>query len=182
MLKHLRFKSLMLILTVVAIATTAGCGFHLRGTTQIPTNLQTMTLHSYDPYGPLTRAMREQMKLNNITLIDEQKANSDIPTFRLNSASQGNIVSSVFNNGIAAERNITLTVNASVLIPGQDVYPISVQISRAFFDNPNTALAKAAEASLLNDEMYQEAARRLMLKLLTINPKHVVTPRTPETH
>ncbi|MGL4456148.1 MAG: LPS assembly lipoprotein LptE [Plesiomonas sp.] len=181
MLKHLRFKPLMLILTVVALAATAGCGFHLRGTTQIPTNLQTMTLQSYDPYGPLTRAMREQMLLNNITLVKEQEAGSDIPTFRLNSAGQGDVVSSVFSNGIAAEKNITLTVNASVLVPGQDVYPLSVQVARSFFDNPNTALAKSAEEALLRDEMYQEAARRLMIKLLTIHPKSVSTPSTPET-
>ncbi|MGL5283649.1 MAG: LPS assembly lipoprotein LptE, partial [Plesiomonas shigelloides] len=48
----------MTILTVVALAATAGCGFHLRGTTQIPQPLQKMSLQSYDPYGPLTRAVR----------------------------------------------------------------------------------------------------------------------------
>ncbi|MGL5045342.1 MAG: LPS assembly lipoprotein LptE, partial [Plesiomonas sp.] len=62
-----------------------------------------------------------------------------------------------------------------------DVYPLSVQVARSFFDNPNTALAKSAEEALLRDEMYQEAARRLMIKLLTIHPKSVSTPSTPET-
>lgn len=85
---------------------------------------------------------------------------------------------SVFRNGIAAEKNITLNVNASVLIPGQDLYPLSVQVTRSFFDNPNTALAKAAEEDLLRDEMYEEAARRLMLKLLTIQAR---TPAATDT-
>lgn len=179
MLKASLLKPLMTILTVVALAATAGCGFHLRGTTRIPQPLQKMSLQSYDPYGPLTRAVREQMQLNDITIVsDTTPGVHQLPTLRINGSGQGDAVVSVFRNGIAAEKNITLNVNASVLIPGQDLYPLSVQVTRSFFDNPNTALAKAAEEDLLRDEMYEEAARRLMLKLLTIQAR---TPAATDT-
>ena len=47
------------LLLGLAVLVTAGCGFHLRGTTQIPPELQKLQISTGDPYGEQTRAIRQ---------------------------------------------------------------------------------------------------------------------------
>ncbi|QKJ86364.1 LPS-assembly lipoprotein LptE [Paramixta manurensis] len=70
------------LLVGMAVMITAGCGFHLRGTTQVPKELRTLVLESNDPYGPLARTIRQQLRLNNVTIVDKNGLPSDaaVPT------------------------------------------------------------------------------------------------------
>lgn len=167
----MRHRILTLLLGL-AVLVTAGCGFNLRGSTQVPPELQKLLLESGDPYGPLTRAIRQQLRLSNVTIVNDPMR-KDLPALRILGSSENQDTVSIFRNGVTAEYQLVLHVQAQVLIPGHDIYPLRVNIFRTFFDNPLTALAKDAEAEVLRQEMREQAAQQLVRQLLAVHAAEV---------
>ncbi|MHC3773342.1 LPS assembly lipoprotein LptE [Pantoea agglomerans] len=167
------------LFVMLAVVITAGCGFHPRGTTQVPSELKTLIVSTGDPYGPLARTVRQQLRINDVKIVEDSKQiRTDIPTLRLGPEASGRNTASVFISGTTAEYQLVMTLTAQVLLPGKGIYPISTTVYRSFFDNPNAALAKDAEQDLITQEMRQRAAEQLVRKLLTVHAAQINSKET----
>ncbi|UUO22997.1 hypothetical protein FGD67_07145 [Colwellia sp. M166] len=143
-----------------------GCGFQLRGNYLLAPELQTMEFSSVDQYGELTRLVRQHLTVNDVKLV--QQSDKSIPQMRILQDNLDRRTLSVFPNGQVAEYELIYTVRYQILIPGQDVKNFSFELNRDYQDDPDIALAKSRELSLMLREMRQEAANKILRDMASI--------------
>lgn len=158
-------KQFKIILFACFALTLTACGFRFNNGGLIPQELQTLKLESSDPYSEMAIVLRKQLQSNNTTLVDD---NANVPVLRLNKVSQNDQVASIFKQGKEAEKVLILNVEASVKLPSKEVFPISVNVTRTFFDNSRAALAKHAEKEVIWNDMHEQAARQIIIKMVAL--------------
>ncbi|WP_016856951.1 LPS assembly lipoprotein LptE [Candidatus Williamhamiltonella defendens] len=162
------------------ILTSMGCVFHLREITEVPKEFKTIILNSSDPYGPLTQFIRQELRLNRVIILDDSQR-TDLPTLRITGSLQRTNPVSIFQDGVKAENQLSLTVSAEILIPGSGIYPIQVTVFRSFLDNPLMTLPKEAENEILTKEMMKQAAKKLIRQFTKVHEDLLKDSKKPPT-
>ncbi|MDU8923533.1 LPS assembly lipoprotein LptE [Pasteurellaceae bacterium LIM206] len=161
-------KNAKTLIFSTALLMLSACGFHFQNGQLVPKELQTIALESGDQYDSMTIAMRKQLRLNNIKIVD---ADAGVPVLRLNKTGSTDKVASVFKQGREAEKILTVQVEASIQMPNHTVYPLNAKVNRTFFDNSRAALAKYNEREMILNDMREQAARQLISKMVAVGHK-----------
>jgi LPS-assembly lipoprotein len=143
-----------------------GCGFQLRGNYLLAPELQTIIFSSVDQYGELTRLVKQHLSINDVTLL--RQSEKAIPQMRILQDNLDRRTLSVFPNGQVAEYELIYTVRYQILIPGQDIQNFRFELNRDYQDDPDIALAKSRELSLMLREMRIEAANKILRDMASI--------------
>jgi LPS-assembly lipoprotein len=143
-----------------------GCGFQLRGNYLLAPELQTIIFSSVDQYGELTRLIKQHLSINDVTLV--RQSEKAIPQMRILQDNLDRRTLSVFPNGQVAEYELIYTVRYQILIPGQDIQNFRFELNRDYQDDPDIALAKSRELSLMLREMRIEAANKILRDMASI--------------
>ena len=152
----------ILLLTLIVSA----CGFQLRGNYLLSPQLQTLYLSSVDRHGELTRLVKQHLTINQVTLVESSA--TDIAEIRILKDTLDRRTLSVFPNGQVAEYELIYTVRYELRVEDKEIQSYSFELNRDYQDNPNVALAKSRELSLMLKEMRIEAADKILRNMASI--------------
>lgn len=160
------------IFVIFLILFTVSCGWHTRGNNHNINIVKNVSLISNDPNGPLSRAVRNQLRLNGFNIVDNTVLSAEaVTSLRLGEVIVSKDTASVYQDGQASEYQYVMTVNASVLIPDKDLYPLTVRILKSSYSNPYGALKDSAAQDIFISEMYRQVAEKLVRRfVMMINP------------
>lgn len=172
-----RIKALLLL--VVGCLSVSRCGFQPRSAAQLPEPLRSIAVHSSDPYGPLARAVRAQLRHYGFILAEQ----SDHPTLQLHllNSSEERTLRSLFSDGKGAQYQLIYRVTAQLQWSDQhprttqpnlvNRTPLATAVAHSFFDNPQAALAKSVEQEIVQQQLCEQAADQLAVQLLLLLSK-----------
>ncbi|AAZ27375.1 MULTISPECIES: LPS-assembly lipoprotein LptE [Colwellia] len=161
--------SLVIKSLIIALLTTSllsACGFQLRGDYLLDDDLQTLYVSSSDIHGELTRLVKLNLTRNQVNVLKHSKA--DVPELRILSDKLDRRTLSLFSNGQVAEYELIYSVHYQVRFTGEDARDFRFELYRDYQDDPNIALAKSRELSLLLSEMRTSAADKILRDLARI--------------
>jgi len=148
------------------------CGFHLRGDYLLSDELQTLYVSSSDVHGELTRLVKQHLSRNQVKVLKYK--NAQTPELRILSDKLDRRTLSVFQNGQVAEYELIYAVHYQLRFGSKNGEPIEepqdfrFELNRDYQDDPNLALAKSRELSLLLSEMRKSAADKILRDMARI--------------
>jgi len=156
------------LLILCAALVVSGCGFALRGAVDLPPALQTLQLESTDGNSDIVRDMRRALEVSDITVVSQARPG----IYRLGIGNERVVerVLSVNSNARAGEYELSLSVpfqlrNGETFLIG----PETLSIEKVYLADPNSAVAKAEERELIEEEMRRELVNQIMRRLQALS-------------
>jgi len=153
-------------LALLATSLLSACGFQLRGDYLLDDDLQTLYLSSSDVHGELTRLVKLHLTRNQVKVLPQSSL--EAPELRIISDELDRRTLSVFNNGLVAEYELIYSVHYQLRFNGEDPRDFRFELYRDYQDDPDKALAKSRELSLLLSEMRVSAADKILRDMARI--------------
>ena len=167
MIKPMMKKLKSILLIGIFTGLLSSCGFHLRGDYLLADELQTLYVTSSDIHGELTRLVKLHLSQNQVNIVKSKDADH-VPELRIVSDKLDRRTLSVFSNGQVAEYELIYSVHYLLQFANEDAQHYRFELYRDYLDDPNLALAKSRELTLLLSEMRTDAADKILRDMATI--------------
>jgi LPS-assembly lipoprotein len=164
----------------VACLLLAGCGFHLRGQEELAPPFKKMYLQTSDPYGQLSRNIRQYLKFSGVELTDSPQAAETVLAI-LHEYNSEQLLS-IGGTQQTRQYNITLTVSFEVTAPDGRVLlpPESLSETRALTILSNQILGGSNEENNLYVQMRRAIVYDIISRLSSRDVSILVTqPAVP---
>ncbi|MFT6897522.1 MAG: LPS-assembly lipoprotein [Paraglaciecola sp.] len=140
-----------------------GCGFSLRGNSELPASITVMRLSATEPHSALKRILEKRLKPYAVQIISPSAATADQALgLHIVADSLDRRLLSLFPTGQVAEYELIYSVRYQLQFPEKDAQLVEFEIRRDYQDDPDAVLAKSRELELVLAEMRQQAADRMI--------------------
>lgn len=147
------------------IAVLAGCGFHMRGQTALPPELERISISGLEPYEQLIISLSRYLRANGVEVVPE--GTPEVANLRLSNLRQNREILVVGTDGRVREYRLFTSVTMAMQEKemGLDLPSEVVVVRRDFLYNPDDVLGKAEEERVLREEMTRDLARKVLERL-----------------
>lgn len=156
-------RYLPLTLTLLLVVSLAGCGFQLRGSYQLPPQLQQATI-SAPQFSEVAEQVRQRFTLAGVDVVET--SNTDTTAIEIVRDSLTRRTLSLSASGQVAEYELIYTVDYLLRAPNKTAKALQVEVFRDYQDDPNFALAKTREREVLVAEMREQAAQQVLRQVI----------------
>lgn len=145
-------------------ATLAACGFHLRGSYELPAHLSPLYIEKQSMSLQLFRELRSTLKLSGAELTEDAAEAASV--LKADFEQQTLDVISVDSLGRAREYRLIYRLTFS-LRTGEDaaIDGSRIQLTRNLLFNPETVLGVAEETELIYNDMIADSARQIVQRM-----------------
>jgi LPS-assembly lipoprotein len=157
--------SVVRVLTLVLMSfALLACGFHLRGSYQLPDHLSPLYLNKDSMSLMLYRELRSTVKASGAALTDDPAAAAS--TLTVNNEQQTREVISVDSLGRAREYRLKYRLVFSLQAGGENVIErSSLLLERNLLFNPEAVLGVAEETQNIYKDMIRDSTGQILLRL-----------------
>jgi LPS-assembly lipoprotein len=152
------------IVFMLGMCLLSACGFHLRGSLQLPPAWTELHLASASPNSELSRALREGAERGGVNWRDRDAANFII-TLGDERFERRNLT--IGTNARAAEIELQMTASLAVTeADGTELMPATdLSTFKIITNDPENISGKVEEARLLRAEMREDLAQQMLRKM-----------------
>lgn len=164
---------------IVILFSITSCGYHLRGSMPLATPLYKLYLETSDPFGQLTRYLKQFLKVSGVTLVEKREDSTAVLVILHEATSQQLL--GISGTQQTRQYNLILNVTFQVTDPvGKILVPLqSLTETRSFTIKSDQILAGSNEANNLYNQMRQAIVYDIMARLGSTEITHLLTPEAP---
>lgn len=159
-----QLRHFLFILLALSTLQLSACGFQMRGSYQVPEQLQEVSLQAPSRSELGNRLQRELLRYEVVI----SPRSSDITHIELHEDFLDRRILSLLISGQVAEYELIYTAPVTVHTADGRVEQHEIQIFRDYQEDPNFALAKTRELEIIVNEMRDDAVQRLMMLLTRV--------------